>query len=558
MTKIVNKKIIQEAIKAELDKELLSEAPMGVFDAPSRAVGAVGNMFANIGGQMKLGAINKQLDRTAQRIEVDWKKAEDIATKLATKMQSSRNPNIKNSGAQAAKNIGSAGADIRNATGKLRSIAGQGADKGNTTEAGEDNDPNFQTKMKKDEYGLDYMETPVERWVNSFGGNYQDLGKTKRNHMNQLFMELRSAGIDPFAVPKDKQALLAHYAMHRNSQIAATGQDPFPDFEHFEKVLGKKVADDIRKKSQAGQTQPAAPAAPVDNAQQISPALMAYVNKARNFAKKQGVNPQMMDKWLADKLEKIKNVPDLTEDDKDFINRLILKGGGQPTNAFGGGNFNQPPPAPATPPPAPPKPPQQGPAQVNPHQNNNQVAPIPLTQKKGQLPVPPPMPPQQQAQKASVAQMKPQAAQAQQAVRATPIKAIGNPPPPMDLPKQEIGEPVQLQPKLADFFGGQTEPMDPKQLPVPHSQKELDLQDLMKNPGKWAEFKKKHPKSPQEERKQKELSLKSLLPTPPPMEDMGDEVQVGNVDQPAFQPPPADAKPTPAPKKKVSARKKKR
>lgn len=601
MKKSVSKKIIQEAIKAELSKQPLNEGPldMGILDAPSRAVGAVGNMFSNIGGQMKLGAINKQLDRTAQRIEVDWKKAEDVATKLASKMGSARNPQVRASGQQAAQNIQSAGSDIKNATNKLRAIASTGVDKssGGAGVSGEESD--FQDRVKTDEFGLQYVETPVERWVKSFGGDYQGMGKSEKNHMNRAFLDLRSAGINPFKVPKDKQALLMRYAMNRMEQIAATGEDPYPNFEHFEKVLGKKFADEMRKNAGTlDQEQDDDEKEGIDANEYgseegpnipefteklpLSPELKNFVKQLNAFAEKQGVRKDKRDEYFSFQLQKI--LPNLPEHERMIVQHWISQFGPKkaPVNHIGGGlqNFSaqQSQSAPQS---------QQNP--VNPSQANTgaQTQPVPLVNKKGQLPglptgantgmgtqpVPlvnkkpftpskeaPHVPPSQWDTLPQIKGKGDSGTPPANALKPSPIRAVGKPLPSLEMPAQQIGEPVQL-PKMADFFGGDVKPASEEelaQLPVPPDEKSHLLQQASKDPGgkAWKELQKKYPSSPK--KAPKELKLADAMPQPGqiPVQDMGDKVEAGSVDQPAFGPPPTDKDESKPARKRVSAKKK--
>lgn len=402
-----DKKIIENAIKAELNKELVfSEGPAGqIFDAPSRAIGAVGNMFSNIGGQMRLGAINKQLDRVSNRIDKDWDEAEEIVTKLATKMSQARNPQVKQKAQAVAQNINSASTDIKNATGKLKAIA----------QAGADADPNGSSsidsklgiKSVKDKYGFTTTESAVDRWIRSFGGDLRKMSKPEQGKMQKMFMDLVSAGIDPFEVPKDKQEMLRQYHNFRMAEIADKGKDPFQNYEHFEKVLGPEIADRIRKNDKglqsnnkkqemddlasrigpgaADQTrmapaQPAAKsklqpnqqppsAAPVQNPTQgqpvqatqpqsddlsfekivgdakISDQLKDHIKTIFEKAKTSGVSKNMLGKYLVNMLPSSEDTAYTDPNDVQFLQKLENKFTPSPAVAghFGGGDFGDQP-----------------------------------------------------------------------------------------------------------------------------------------------------------------------------------------------------------------------
>lgn len=253
----VRKEIIQEAIRAELEKGTISEGPigniassvanMGVFDMPARVVGALGNTFSNMGGQMRLGSVGKQLKRTASRIENEWDKAEEIASKIADKMQSSKNPRVSSMGKQISSNIASADNDMRSAINRIENVANVTGDSSSDQyNTGDDFDEDLQVLTKKDRHGTSYLETPVDRFIKRFGGS-GNLGTVQRSHLERVFMELVSNGINPFKIDRDKIGKLQSYSEFRNRQIAETGIDPFPNNEHFIKVLGREKAAQLGK-----------------------------------------------------------------------------------------------------------------------------------------------------------------------------------------------------------------------------------------------------------------------------------------------------------------------
>lgn len=243
--KNVDKKAIKAAIDAELKKELIVEFGGKIFDAPARAAGAVGNMFSGIGGQMKLGAINKELTRVAKRIDDDWNAAEDVVTKLANKMSTAKNPNIQQKAAAVSQNLQSVSSDLRNASGKLKQMASSGAD--SAQPGGNDINSKLGIKRITDKYGFSKDQSAVDRWIADFGGDLGRMSKPEQGKLQKMFFDLLSAGIDPFEVPKDKQEMLRQYHNFRMAEIADAGNDPFPNYEHFEKVLGPQVAEKMRQ-----------------------------------------------------------------------------------------------------------------------------------------------------------------------------------------------------------------------------------------------------------------------------------------------------------------------
>lgn len=385
-----SKKIIEEAIKSELLGEVIIEGPLGkAFDAPARAIGAVGNMFSGIGGQMKLGSINKQLDRVASRVDKDWDEAEQVVTKLATKMSQSKNPQVRQKAQAVAQNVNSASTDIKNATNKLKQISQAGADVDQSS--GSSIDSKLGVRKIKDKYGFTTSENAVDRWISSFGGDLRKMSKPEQGKMQKMFMDLVSAGIDPFEVPKEKQEMLRQYHNYRMAEIADTGTDPFPDYEHFEKVLGPDVANKIRKNDSglqknkkkqemdslaskigpgpADQTRMAPPqpqsnnqlqknvaAAPakepvkqksfeemIDGAQ-ISDQLKDHVKTIFQKAQKAGVAKNMIGKYLVNMLPSSEDTAYTEPNDVQFLRKLEDKYTPTPVvNSFGGGDFNEQP-----------------------------------------------------------------------------------------------------------------------------------------------------------------------------------------------------------------------
>jgi hypothetical protein len=384
------------------------------------------------------------------------------------------------------------------------------------------------------------------------------MSKPELGHMNRLFMELRSAGINPFKVPKDKQSLLKQYNDYRMGTIAQTGKDPYPDYKHFEIVLGKKVADEMRKKNPtprqddgeediSSEVPPPPPSKAMQSAKQKMQAPSAQTSPPKDSTKP-SVNSYGHNIAGPYKGEyQPGNVPQ---------NRFQKPGMAKPTSDAAlaqGMAGNQ----------APPLPQNFGgkkPMVQNPKAPGN-APPVPvsddqmqqtfgdLNQKMGQIQQQsnqkkPNAPAQSKVADASLNQMNPQA------VKASPIKQVGNQPAAMNLPDKENAEPVQL-PKMSDFFGMPPQPATDDELAAlplpPEDQKTADLQQLMKDPRKWDEFKNKHPAP---KKAKAGLSLSDAMPEIP-VQDNGKELQAGSVEQPAFGPPPSS---TPN-KKRVSSKK---
>ncbi len=239
MKKIVDKSIIQEAINAALNKEVLTEAPFSsqLFDAPSRALGAVKNLGAGVAGQMRLGSVNKQIERTAERITDDWSKTANSLKKTVEKMSQSTNPEIKQKGQKVAQNLDGINKNVVQATSKMKQMVQGGMDQSTDNKVEKDDD-DLSFKDKTDEFGISYKESPVDRWIRSWGSDPErDFSKPEKGSLTKVFLNLQAAGVNPFKVEKKQAEKLLAYQSYRVKQIEKVGEDPFPNEEHVEHVL---------------------------------------------------------------------------------------------------------------------------------------------------------------------------------------------------------------------------------------------------------------------------------------------------------------------------------
>lgn len=157
------KKNIQEAIKAELQKE-------GVFDVGRAAM-----------GHMRLSGINKQLKKSGQKIEKEWGKAKKVAEKKAAKMSKSKYGPVAQHGNQVTKNISALDQAMASALKNLGNISSMGA---------------------QDPEAISFNQG-YEAWLRHLGIDPIRLAKGPGNEYGRVSNEYRvllSLGIDPMKI----------------------------------------------------------------------------------------------------------------------------------------------------------------------------------------------------------------------------------------------------------------------------------------------------------------------------------------------------------------------
>lgn len=256
--KKVSKTIIQEAISQELSKKVVNEK---LTDIPSNIFGGIKNVASGLKGQYNVGKINNQLQRSAERLDKEWQSTVDTTEKAMHSMATSSNADVRASAQTVWKNLVSADGDVKKAIQKLKNTSATGVNRaaepeqqGGSPANGAlnlmDSEDDFAEIEKVTKHGTKYKEQSVDRWLKGLGLNPEKIGVHERNQANKLFLDLRMKGINPFRMSPEQVGELYSLSQVRE-QAMKTGQgDPFPNFEHFEKVLGKAAADDLRKKSQ--------------------------------------------------------------------------------------------------------------------------------------------------------------------------------------------------------------------------------------------------------------------------------------------------------------------
>lgn len=271
----MKRKTLLETIERQIGNEIIAEGPfssvakMKMLDPIAGAASGVGNMFSNIRGQFNLGRVNKKLQRSADRIQDEWESASKDIEDKAGKMANASNPKVKQMGAGVMQNKERIDNQIGNAVEQMKQMSTAGADQG-ATQGGSDDDQlarDVAPRQTTDKYGNVTTEYGVDRWLKRMGIDPNSAGKTLKNHLSKLFMDLVSNNINPLKVPIKKQMPIINYAKGLSEQLQAGMITP----AEFEQQL-KKVTDSFL----AGQNpneivNPAAPGGSSGKAKGLTP-----------------------------------------------------------------------------------------------------------------------------------------------------------------------------------------------------------------------------------------------------------------------------------------------
>ena len=519
----MKKSVIQEAIKDQIGNRAISEGPISsmkkagnwvakqrVFDPVARGTSAVGNMFANIGGQMKLGAVNKQLNRSADRIQDEWNKSSDVIADKAAKMMKSSNPRIKAAGDAVLTNKDNIDKQIDGASNQMKQIAKVGADQmSQPNQKGvSDIEKAIVPSVATDEYGNKYTEYGVDKWLKRMGINPHDIGKTQKNNYSKIFMDLVAANVNPMTVPADKQLPIIHFAASQYSAVRHGQATP--------QEVDAKIKQVIQQYLGGGNPPELATPAGISNP---------------NSQQKQGETAGLSDKdrlqvahHILNKLEGMAVKQNLQLNDdmrKNIMNKVV-------------GVLNK-----------------------NPNITNpKQLIASAMEELRKQAPVKPKNMPQvppntQQFEKAAAA-MPPSAAEVGMRNAPPPLPARGGVTPPRKAP--------QAAPTAPPLPSAQTQP-EPQPIPLtqlkPHQPKmpEFEMPPEMDEPQSLSSFVEPQLSSGKSQINPSQMLPKSIQkPGPLPVKDNGSEITVGSEDQPGFGP---GKKPAQDPQKSKSKKKEK-
>lgn len=186
MAKIKNnsKKIIQEALKAELKNEGFFD--QYVSDPISGLAQGIANVPRGIAGQIKLGQVNSKLKKTSERMKKDWDQAMQYADAKSDKMIASKNPNVARYGQQVKRNFQSLDGIMNQSLNKLGSLAAVGAD----------NDAGLPSPSASKFPDLE--EKGYRKWIRgSFGEDPNNLSAKSKQYMFGIYLDLLKKGVDP-------------------------------------------------------------------------------------------------------------------------------------------------------------------------------------------------------------------------------------------------------------------------------------------------------------------------------------------------------------------------
>jgi hypothetical protein len=258
MKKNFSRKVIQEALSQELSKGLINEK---LSDIPSNIIGGVKNAVSAGYGAYNTGKITNQIKKSAERIGKEWDSTEQVVYKAIEKIDKSGNPQVKRTAQSIGKNFRDLGAEVRNVTTKMSNLSTVGVDSNPDAQAARQNDPNgpllngldddpedYKIQDKETKFGNKYKETPVQRWAKKLGMDTDKIGVHEWSALNKAFLEIRSAGANPFTMSPEQVDKMVRYERLRNSNIEKGIPDAYMGtFQHYDYIFGKKKADEMRK-----------------------------------------------------------------------------------------------------------------------------------------------------------------------------------------------------------------------------------------------------------------------------------------------------------------------
>lgn len=535
----------------KVSKQIIQEALSDILDVPSNVVAGVKNVASSGYGAYNSGKVSNQLKRTADRIGKEWKKTADTIKKPIEKMSASGNPEVKQKALSAINNVQSIEKDVSTIMKKMASVAdptlrGQ-SEKGGALLNPFDDPSDFEDREITTAYGNKQIETPIQRWVKQMGmgADTKKIGVHEWAKINKAWLEMRTAGINPFDMTPMEAEKFLYYERLRNKAIEGGQGDPYAGWnDHWDYVFGKNKANQMRQKlanhygipvselrdffgvpgsnpESTTTSTPTTSSAPTTQ----GPATAREQRKA--FRAELGAFPDLPEKIERAILKLMREQG--VEKAREAFDRYKAMHAGVQARTAPAATSAQPatvsPPTPTNSSAAPIAPPttQTPPPSIS----HSEKAAVQSLQPKPQNPVLPKSPPESSlshSEKKAVQNLQPnnidqnrnavkinpiQKVSGQPSVKVNQIKQIGDVPQSQSLPPVKQKPIAAYAPKLTDFFSDK--------LPVP----------------------------PEEQQK-------------PPMLDKGSEIQVGDASNPGFGPPPETKKKKPAKKRSPSSRPKKK
>lgn len=252
----MKKSIIKEAIQSQLQSRVLNEGPLdavkrgiaGIKNVPSAIKGGIAGVknVASAGmGQFRLGSVNKKLDQAAERIQDEWNGASNAILDKGEKMEKASNPQVKKMGQVVLQNKEMLDNEVDTIANKIKQISQMGAD-----QSGAQHAPNaselekmIAPKQVRDQFGNEFTEYGVDRWLKRFGIDAHGSGKTLKNHLSKLFMDLVSMNLNPLTMPLEKQQPMINYVKSMEAFLQRGDISPQEFDKKLKKVVKKYVKD---------------------------------------------------------------------------------------------------------------------------------------------------------------------------------------------------------------------------------------------------------------------------------------------------------------------------
>lgn len=242
----------------KVSKQIIQEAISDILDIPSNVAAGVKNVASSGFGAYNSGKVSNQLKRAAERIGKEWKKTGENIKKPIAKMANSGNPEVKQKATSAINNLQSIDRDVDVIMKKMASAANSslGSASNSSNKGGPllnpfDDPADFEDRETTTAYGNKQVETPIQRWVKQMGmgADTKKIGVHEWAKINKAWLEMRTAGINPFDMTPEEAERFLSYVRLRNKAIEAGQGDPYAGWnDHWDHIFGKNKANQMRQK----------------------------------------------------------------------------------------------------------------------------------------------------------------------------------------------------------------------------------------------------------------------------------------------------------------------
>lgn len=242
----------------KVSKQIIQEAISDILDVPSNIAAGVKNVAASGYGAYNSGKVSNQLKRTAEKIGKEWKSTSNAIKKPVVKMHASGNPEVKQKAIAINNQFQSIDKDVATIMKKMASVdsslgggSGQSAGRGGPLLNPFDDPADFEDRETTTAYGNKQIETPIQRWVKQMGmgADTKKIGVHEWAKINKAWLEMRTAGINPFDMTPMESEKFLYYERLRNKAIEGGQGDPYAGWnDHWDYIFGKNKANQMRQR----------------------------------------------------------------------------------------------------------------------------------------------------------------------------------------------------------------------------------------------------------------------------------------------------------------------